>query len=65
MNLETEYLGLVLPSPLVASAGPLTRSVPGIRRLAAAGVGAVVLPSLFEEQIRREAIGRASCRERV
>lgn len=55
MNLETTYLGLVLPSPLVASAGPLTRSVPGIRRLAAAGVGAVVLPSLFEEQIRREA----------
>ncbi|MGD0448736.1 MAG: dihydroorotate dehydrogenase-like protein [Candidatus Dormibacteria bacterium] len=55
MNLETTYLGLVLPSPLVASAGPLTRSVTGIRRLAAAGVGAVVLPSLFEEQIRREA----------
>ena len=47
--------GLALPSPLVASAGPLTRSVTGIRRLAAAGVGAVVLPSLFEEQIRREA----------
>ena len=55
MNLETTYLGLVLPSPLVASAGPLTRNVTGIRRLAAAGVGAVVLPSLFEEQIRREA----------
>jgi dihydroorotate dehydrogenase (fumarate) len=55
LNLETTYLGLVLPSPLVASAGPLTRHVTGIRRLAAAGVGAVVLPSLFEEQIRREA----------
>jgi len=55
MNLETAYLGLHLPSPLVASAGPVTRSVAGIRKLAEAGVGAVVLPSLFEEQIRREA----------
>jgi dihydroorotate dehydrogenase (fumarate) len=55
MNLETSYLGLTLPSPLVASAGPITRTVDGIRRLAAAGVGAVVLPSLFEEQIRLDA----------
>ncbi len=55
MKLDTTYLGLELSNPLVASAGPLSRSVSGIRRLAAAGVGAVVLPSLFEEQIRREA----------
>lgn len=54
MNLSTSYLGLALPSPLVASASPVTRSVNGIRELAAAGVGAVVLPSLFEEQLRRE-----------
>ena len=54
MDLRTSYLGLELSNPLVASPGPLTRSVTGIRRLAAAGVGAVVLPSLFEEQIRRE-----------
>jgi dihydroorotate dehydrogenase (fumarate) len=54
MTLTTSYLGLALPSPLVASASPLGRSVNGIRELAAAGVGAVVLPSLFEEQLRRE-----------
>ena len=54
MDLSTSYLGLALPSPLVASASPVTRSVNGIRELAAAGVGAVVLPSLFEEQLRRE-----------
>jgi dihydroorotate dehydrogenase (fumarate) len=63
MNLDTTYLGLPLSSPLVASAGPLTRSVTGIRTLAAAGVGAVVLPSLFEEQIRREAERDASLAE--
>ncbi|HEY5989613.1 MAG TPA: dihydroorotate dehydrogenase-like protein [Streptosporangiaceae bacterium] len=55
MNLTTKYLGLTLRNPLVASAGPMTQSVTGIRRLAEAGVGAVVLPSLFEEQVRREA----------
>jgi len=55
MDLRTQYLGLSLRSPLVASAGPLTGTVDGIRRLASAGVGAVVLPSLFEEQLRDEA----------
>jgi dihydroorotate dehydrogenase (fumarate) len=55
MNLTTKYLGLTLRNPLVASAGPMTQSVTGIRRLAEAGVGAVVLPSLFEEQVKREA----------
>jgi dihydroorotate dehydrogenase (fumarate) len=55
MNLATNYLGLALRNPLVASAGPMTQSVTGIKRLAAAGVAAVVLPSLFEEQIRHEA----------
>jgi dihydroorotate dehydrogenase (fumarate) len=54
MDLSTQYLGLTLRSPLVASAGPLTATVAGIRRLEAAGVGAVVLPSLFEEQLRSE-----------
>jgi dihydroorotate dehydrogenase (fumarate) len=52
MDLRTQYLGLSLCSPLVASAGPLTGTVGGIRQLASAGVGAVVLPSLFEEQLR-------------
>jgi dihydroorotate dehydrogenase (fumarate) len=55
MNLTTTYLGLTLDNPLVASAGPLSRTVDGVRQLADAGVAAVVLPSLFEEQVRREA----------
>ncbi len=55
MDLSTTYLGLTLRNPLVASASPLSQTVEGVRRLAGAGVGAVVLYSLFEEQIRREA----------
>ena len=55
MDLSTSYLGLTLRNPLVASASPLSNSVDGVRRLADAGVGAVVLYSLFEEQVRREA----------
>jgi dihydroorotate dehydrogenase (fumarate) len=55
MDLGTDYLGLRLRNPLVASASPVTRTVAGVRRLADAGIGAVVLPSLFEEQLRQEA----------
>ncbi|RZU53225.1 dihydroorotate dehydrogenase (fumarate) [Krasilnikovia cinnamomea] len=55
MDLTTTYLGLALRNPLVASASPLSQSVAGVERLAAAGVGAIVLPSLFEEQVREEA----------
>lgn len=55
MDLSTRYLGLNLRNPLVASASPLSKTVDGVRRLADAGVGAVVLYSLFEEQVRREA----------
>ena len=55
MKLDTGYLGLKLRNPLVASAGPMTQTADRIARLAEAGVGAVVLPSLFEEQIRAEA----------
>jgi dihydroorotate dehydrogenase (fumarate) len=55
LDLTTNYLGLRLRNPLIASAGPLSRTAAGVRRLADAGVGAVVLPSLFEEQIDREA----------
>ena len=55
MDLSTSYLGLALRNPLVASASPLSNSLTGVRRLADAGVGAVVLYSLFEEQVRREA----------
>jgi dihydroorotate dehydrogenase (fumarate) len=55
MDLTTRYMGLTLRNPLVASASPLSRTVDDVRRLAASGVGAVVLYSLFEEQLRREA----------
>ena len=55
MELATDYMGLVLRNPLVASASPLSKTLDGVRRLADAGVGAVVLYSLFEEQLRRQA----------
>jgi dihydroorotate dehydrogenase (fumarate) len=55
-DLRTRYLGMDLRSPVVASAGPLTGDFNGLRRLDDAGVGAVVLPSLFEEQITYEAL---------
>jgi len=55
MDLSTDYMGLALRNPLVASPSPLSKTVDGVRRLADAGVGAVVLYSLFEEQLRREA----------
>jgi dihydroorotate dehydrogenase (fumarate) len=60
VDLRTRYLGLDLRSPLVASASPLTGSLDGLRRLEAAGAAAVVLPSLFEEQLTLEAreVGR-------
>jgi dihydroorotate dehydrogenase (fumarate) len=54
MNLNTTYLGLNLRSPLVASASPLSEKVDNIKRLEEAGAGAVVLYSLFEEQLRQE-----------
>jgi len=54
-DLSTTYMGLELRNPLVASASPLSRTVDGVRELAAAGVGAIVMYSLFEEQVRREA----------
>jgi dihydroorotate dehydrogenase (fumarate) len=53
-DLRTRYLGLELRSPLVASASPLTGSLDGLARLEAAGAGAVVLPSLFEEELAEE-----------
>ena len=59
MHLTTDYMGLALRNPLVASASPLSNTVDGVRRLADAGVGAVVLYSLFEEQLLREAAQNA------
>jgi dihydroorotate dehydrogenase (fumarate) len=54
MDLSTTYLGLRLKNPLVASASPLSRTVDGIRQLEDAGAAAVVLFSLFEEQVTQE-----------
>jgi dihydroorotate dehydrogenase (fumarate) len=53
-DLTTEYLGLRLKSPLVASSGPLTETLENIQRLEEAGAAAVVLPSIFEEQLALE-----------
>ncbi len=53
-DLRTRYLGLELRNPIVASASPLTATVDSLKRLEDAGVSAVVLPSLFEEQIEHE-----------
>ncbi len=54
IDLKTNYLGLQLRTPLVASASPLSQELDGIRRLEDAGASAVVLYSLFEEQLRQE-----------
>jgi dihydroorotate dehydrogenase (fumarate) len=53
-DLRTRYLGLELRSPLIASSSPLTGSLDGLSRLERAGAGAVVLPSLFEEDLAEE-----------
>ncbi len=55
-DLRTSYLGLTLRSPIMASSSPLTGDLDSLRALDAAGVGAVVLPSLFEEQVTGEAL---------
>lgn len=54
-DLSTTYLGLGLRTPLVASASPLSQTADGVVELVEAGVGAVVLNSLFEEQISGDA----------
>jgi dihydroorotate dehydrogenase (fumarate) len=54
IDLTTKYLGFKLKSPIVASASPLCESVDNLRRMEDAGIAAVVLPSLFEEQLEIE-----------
>lgn len=54
-DLHCTYLGLPLRSPIVASPSPLTGEVDTIAELERYGAGAIVLPSLFEEQIEHEA----------
>lgn len=53
-DLKTQYLGLLLKNPIVASASPLTGTIAGLLSLEEAGAAAVVLPSLFEEQVEHE-----------
>ncbi|MCL4835523.1 MAG: dihydroorotate dehydrogenase-like protein [Caldilineaceae bacterium] len=54
MDLSTTYLGLELSNPIVSSSSPLSQTLDGIRRMEDAGAGAVVMYSLFEEQIEYE-----------
>lgn len=55
MDLSTTYLGLALKNPIVPSAGPYSRTLDGMKRLEDAGAAALVMYSLFEEQIAHEA----------
>jgi dihydroorotate dehydrogenase (fumarate) len=56
VDLSTNYLGFGLRNPLVAAASPLTGDLDALRRMEAAGAAAVVLPSLFQEQLERDAM---------
>src|SRR5271157_4139408 len=56
MDLSTKYLGMQLRTPLVVSASPLSQEISGIRSLEDAGASAVVLYSIFEEQLHKEAL---------
>ncbi len=56
MDLSTDYLGMELRNPLVASASPLSRQVELVREMEEAGMAAVVMFSLFEEEIRHESL---------
>jgi dihydroorotate dehydrogenase (fumarate) len=56
IDLSTTYLGLKLKNPLVASASPLSKKVEQVKRLEDAGISAVVMYSLFEEQIIHESL---------
>jgi dihydroorotate dehydrogenase (fumarate) len=60
MTLATQYLGLTLKNPIVASASPLNSKLDNLRQLEDAGAAAIVLPSLFQEQIEADAEKQAS-----
>jgi dihydroorotate dehydrogenase (fumarate) len=55
-NLSTTYLGLKLNNPLVASASPISKNIDKAKRMADAGISAIVMYSLFEEQIIHESL---------
>ena len=52
MDLKTKYMGMTLKSPLVVSASPLSRTLDGIKKIEDAGASALVMYSIFEEQIK-------------
>src|SRR5947209_1918192 len=54
MDLSTDYMGMRLKNPLVPSASPLSRNLDSIKRLEDAGAAAIVMYSLFEEEITQE-----------
>lgn len=62
MDLTTKYLGLTLRSPLVPAASPLSIELDNLKQMEAVGAGAVILESLFEEQLRAD---RAELAERL
>lgn len=55
MKLTSQYCGLQLKNPLIASASPLTAELASAQQLESVGIGAVVLPSLFEEAVQADA----------
>ena len=63
MDLSTTYLGLKLRTPLVPAASPLSEEIDNIKRMEDAGASAVVLYSLFEEQLRRDRVELAEALE--
>ncbi|MBP6875775.1 MAG: dihydroorotate dehydrogenase-like protein [Candidatus Eisenbacteria bacterium] len=63
MDLKTTYLGFELPHPLMPGSSPLTANLDSVKRLEDAGAPAIVMHSLFEEQILREQIATTSAIE--
>lgn len=56
VDLTTRYMGMTLKNPIVPSSSPLSHTLDGIKRLEEAGASAVVMHSLFEEQINQESL---------
>jgi dihydroorotate dehydrogenase (fumarate) len=54
INFSTQYLGLKLSGPVVVSSTPLSENIDNVRRMEDAGASAIVLTSLFEEQLELE-----------
>lgn len=63
MDLSTSYLGFNLPHPFIAGASPLSDNLDDVKKLEDAGSAAIILPSLFEEQIESERLNTALAAE--